>query len=115
MSTGVYAMRGMGQLMSRARGTWSASKSKHVHTGISEVDKAAWNSGTPPTGADTFAAISMQLKSFSVPLPSQVYAFQRGLAKVALKLPGHEREVALVEVLAAMGILDRVMPRRKDK
>lgn len=90
-------------------------KSKHVHaSGMSEVERVMWEENRkPPTGIDGYSR-SLQLKSVSDPLPSQVYAFQRGLAQVALQLPPHEQAPALIEVLAALGILTRVMPRKEE-
>jgi hypothetical protein len=52
-----------------------------------------------------------QLNSISEPVPSQKLTYQRGLAKAALRLPEGQREQALAEALAMMGLLERVAPR----
>jgi hypothetical protein len=84
--------------------------SRTVYTsGVSEVDKAMWSAKAPVDS--TVASRGAQLSSISEPLPSQKYAFQRGLARAALKLPEQERLMALAEALAAMGLLERVFPR----
>lgn len=90
----------------------STTKSKKVYTsGVSLTDLA--DEPKPPSGADGGLSRANQLNSVSPSLPSQKYTYQRGLAKAALNLPEKERVMALAEALAAMGLLDRIMPRRE--
>lgn len=98
--------------MGKDRGT---NGGKYVHTsGTSPVDLALWDPKPGRVvGGDAYARMQ-QLNSTQDPLPSQKYSYQRGLAKAALELPEREQIPALVEVLAAMGLLERIMPRWKE-
>lgn len=91
----------------------NGSKTVYTSGKVSEVEKAMWRPRVTPD--HSIGAKSQQLYGVGQPLPSQQYAFQRGLAQAALQLPKRERATALAEVLAAMGLLQRVFPRMREE
>lgn len=94
-----------------AKTYYSEGGSRHVYTsGTSAIDRALWDDTKPNIGGDSLGKAS-QLKSVQEPSPSQKYTYQRGLAKAALQLPEPEREPALAETLAMMGLYERVVAR----
>jgi hypothetical protein len=85
--------------------------SKWVHTSsTSHVDAAMISSRSSSVGVGTGGKVH-QLGSFGKPLPSQKLTCQRGLARAAMRLPESEQVQALAQVLAMMGLLERVFPR----
>lgn len=89
-------------------------KSRKVYTSGVTLTDQAMGQQKRPVNADAGLNRGKQLMSVSAPEPSQKYTFQRGLAIAALNLPEPERISVLAEVLASMGLLERVMPRCQE-